>query len=1087
MNRFCFFNKIFFNIIFLVLYCFLGTKLGYAQNNQISFERITQDQGLSNNAVRDILQDKKGFLWIATEDGINRYDGLNFKTYQYPNTLPSRGVNFLYIDKNDTLWCITLESTILKYVPEKDIFVEPPFSVAIKKDSRQFGVGNMAMDKYGVLWIGSLRGLLKINLNDNSYSLVMSGFRILGITEDDNGTFWLSTPNHLRHFDPKNGNLIALTKPEPSIENGIRGSIYHNGLLYMLADGFYILDTSTEEIIEHYSQDPNNPNSLPSNNLSCFLLSDENTLWIGTYENGVSKFDLKTKTFINYKHNPQDLQSLLGQNISKIFKDRSGVLWIGDMSYGINKVSPYKNLFQLYNHKPCLENSLSNNYIRAIEEDSNGFLWVATQLGGLNRINRKTGEVKRYSQNVKDKNSLASNNVWAVYEDHAKVLWVGSNNGGLQFYNPQKDNFDFFYLKDFPSQFFISVIIEDTKNRLWVGTTIGLCLISADRKTFSILYTSKIPTPNASIQAIFEDSKNNIWVGTENGILCFNSKDELVISQKNPVNPSFENTFITSILEDKDGMLWYTTKGKGLIKFDPLSKQASFVTEFEGLPHNNTYGLLADATGCFWISSDNGICRYDPNTKGFETFGVKDGLQGKEFNRRSFFKNSKEEFFFGGTNGLNSFFPEKIKKNPNPPEVAITEVLATGTFINIPPDNKIELSYTQNLLNLTFVAFDFNAPENNLYSYKLEGVNKDWTLVRGKNQVTYNLYPGTYNFLVKATNNHQVWNDKVTSLQITILSPPWRSNFAYLIYGLLFLGTIFLTFTYQTNKIKSVANLREAQLLVQAAEVQAKATEAQAKIIESENQRHTEELAYARQLQLSLLPKQKLKLKQASIVGQMRTASEVGGDYYDFFQLDSNRYCLAVGDATGHGVAAGLVVGMVKSLLVQVVSNLKSASSISASDLMSSINFALKMALNRRGVGMCLAIAILDIENLTIEISNAGMPYPIFYSKVKVSTQPLEKLKSPPLGFLKRANFPSSTIKLEKGDSIIFFSDGFSERMTNDRKLWSYASVDQELKQICSTQTQAQNIVDELFSACDQFAQNTEANDDMTMLVLVMD
>jgi ligand-binding sensor domain-containing protein/serine phosphatase RsbU (regulator of sigma subunit) len=1080
--------------LFILLFLFMiGTKLAFAQNNQINFEHITQAQGLSNNAIRSILQDKKGFLWIGTEDGINKYDGLNFKVYNYPQSLPSRGIINMIEGKDGSLWCITREFTILKYIVETDTFALSPLSNFIKIRKEQFRTG-FVTDEEG-LWIGTNEGLLNINPVKNTQTTYFSGQNILAIEKDDKGNFWICGTNVFVYFDPKNGKEIKTEElgQLPPIR-GASLAYSKKGILYIGADsGVCIFDTVKNEIVEVLTKKKDDKNSLPDNNISCLLLSDENTLWIGTFGNGACKFDIETRTFTHYQNEPNSSQGLVGQSISTIFIDRTGVLWIGDRSYGLSKASPYKNLFQSYSYKPCQQNSLSNNYIRGIYEDSKGILWVCTQGGGLNKINRKTNEFKHYINDPKKPKSISTNNLWAVYEDSKGILWVAGEKGVLNVYNPVEDNFDAFTFNTKPNgkTLFINVIFEDSKGKLWIGTLQGLYQISADKKDFDLLYdgdfTKNLVKIGVDIQVIFEDSKSNIWVGTDNGLVCFDSNGKRSIFLEDPINQKLSHTFVTSFLEDKDGIIWFATKGKGLVKFDPITKNFSFITESNGLSHDNVYGLLADSEGAFWISSDNGVCKYDPKTKSFETFGIKDGLQGKEFNRRAFFKSSQGEMFFGGTNGLNSFFPQKIKKNPVPPKVAVTELIATGVFKNIPLNNKVELSYTENLISITFAAFDFNAPENNLYSYKLEGFDKAWISVRGRNQITYNLYPGTYFFQVKATNNHQVWNNEPAVLQIVILPPPWRSNTAYFIYVFFVIGTAYLGFTYQTNKIKTLANVREAELRARAAEAQAQANEAQVKVIEAENKRHNEELAYARELQLSLLPKGNLVLDFITVVGQMRTASEVGGDYYDFFELSLNTYCFVIGDATGHGVAAGLVVGMVKSLLVQATSISDNVKSLSASSLMAGINFALKSTINRRGVGMCLTIAIFDVEQLTLEISNAGMPCPIIYSRKNQNTDTLEKLKAPPLGFLKKFSFPSKKIQLEKGDNVIFFSDGFSERMSVDRKIWSYNSVNQQLKGICKTERLAQSIVDKLFSSCDFFAEGIEADDDMTVLVLSTD
>lgn len=839
MFKLDFIIKTLISTIILMAVLIIWPKQLYSQESRTHFDHFTQDQGLSNNAIRSILQDNKGFLWVGTEYGLNRYDGHNFKNYVYPSSFPATGVLAIYEDRSGTLWVGTSDAGLLRYNPDNDSFsVVSTYNFKMPNGNLAW-IQNIYQDKQGILWLATIGGLTKLDPTNNQCTQYLKNIvDITDIIEDLNGNLWLNQGEGLRLFDRQTGQIIDNIILAPKVQNpvncGRQLALLQNGNIITITNAkLYIVDPVAKQIVSQYPE-------FELADISNLYLINSSILWLGTRQKGLIKLDLSTNKTIYYKNDAKDPDSLAGNHISALCQDRSGVLWIGDLSYGLNKLSPYKNLFRLYRNNPFIENTISNNYIRGICEDKDGFIWVSTVFGGLNKLDRQTEQITQYQHNPNNPYSLASNTVWNVYQDSKGSLWVGVQPGGLQLFDSQNNKFiSSNYFFDTPNNAnVVTIMFEDSAGRLWFGGNNQLRLMNGDRRS-AINYTKEyLPTWNIGneVQSIFEDSRGNIWVGAESGFLEFNPKNNNLISYKDLVNPG---TYITSFLEDKEKNIWIATKGEGILCFNPLTKKFIRITEKDGLPHNNTYGILKDDKETFWISTDNGITHYNPKTKTFESFGISDGLQGKEFNRRAFFKSRDGEFFFGGPNGLNSFYPEKVTKNATPPKIVITELLATGNYLALPNNTEkaIELNYTERSLQINFTAIDFNASENNIYKYRLQGFDKDWVQIRGKNTVTYtNLSPGNYLFEVTGTNNHQVWQPNLTRLKINILPPPWRTPLAYFLYILLVSSSIFLIVKYQTNKLKIKANIQEAHLRAEAAEAQAKVAEVQAKVATFETQ-----------------------------------------------------------------------------------------------------------------------------------------------------------------------------------------------------------------------------------------------------------
>ena len=457
--------------------------------------------------------------------------------------------------------------------------------------------------------------------------------------------------------------------------------------------------------------------------------------------------------------------------------------------------------------------------IRTIYEDKTRTLWVGT---GLTSIDRNSNKFNKYDNDINDQNSISSDDIYSITENKRGQLWIGTG-FGLNSLSVDRSKFTrYFHKPDNPHSlshnhiFTTYVTIDDT---LWVGTWKGLNRFNSKDRTFTrFLNDPKNPhsISGNTILNIYEDSKKRIWIGTaDNGLNIYNSKNHQFVSYKYNTkdNLSLSNNSISSILEDYQGNIWIGT-ALGLNKFNYKTKTFIRYGFKENFPSLSIGGILEDNNKYIWISHLKGITKFNPKSKEIINFTPTDGLQSYEFNSRSVFKNKKGEMFFGGINGFNSFFPDKIVENIQAPIVNIISFKIFNKEKILPKPifntHKIELSYNQNYLSFKFVAFDFSNPKNNYFAYKMEGLENGWTYSVHRNFANYtDMKPGRYTFKVKGSINNNHWSDKVRKIEIYISPPFWRTWWAYIIYIL----SVFLLFLSGHNVRVSQLKKRKMELI----------------------------------------------------------------------------------------------------------------------------------------------------------------------------------------------------------------------------------------------------------------------------------
>jgi signal transduction histidine kinase/ligand-binding sensor domain-containing protein/DNA-binding response OmpR family regulator len=822
--------------ICILCYCTL------LQAQEIKFEHISVEQGLSSSIVTSVLQDYQGFMWFGTKDGLNKYDGYTFTTYRNmpgdSTSLHNNDVTALYEDPSGNLWISTIGGGLNKYNREEDNFIsylpDPNNPESISSATMEQTAGYQYNGK-DILWIGSANGLNKMDIAAQKFKYYPHSDKghpytyIETILVDTHGIVWFGcTEEGLYKFDPWT-ELFINYQHEPGNEH----SLSNNTVMSICEDksgifwigtafgGLNKFDPEKEQFIR-YQHDPKNPASLSNNWVHSLYEDREGNLWVGTAMGGLNRFDRENERFIHYQHDPGNPGSISDHTVIGICEDKSGVFWVGTFE-GINKFDPGKIQFSEYKQLPGNPNSLSNNYIWSLyQSDSKGkkTLWIGTKIGGFNKLDRSTGTVTHYLYDPDHPKSQSGNIISALLEDRSGILWIGTYGDGLLKFDPEKEQFTR-YLNDSStlSNNIIRTIYEDKSGILWIGTqTSGLNKFNRETGVFSVV-GSKMLT-----MQIYEDHLGELWIATFSGLKKLDRKTEQFTTfWHDPDNPnSISSNQIISIHEDKSGGLWFGTDGGGLNKFNRESGEFIQYTVKDGLPSDVINGILEDKQGNLWLSTNNGLSRFNSESEQFRNYDVHDGLVGNQFFAGACFKDKDGEMFFGGLKGLNSFYPDRLRDNPYIPNVVITafqifnqpvtvkhETAGTKNDIytlpkNISLLNEIELSYKENIFSFEFAALDYRSPQKNRYAYMLEGLEKDWNYTDyTRRYASYtNLDPGDYTFRVKASNNDGLWNDEGIALKVIIIPPWWRTNWAYLVYLLFIIGAIATTWHFQMKRIR---------------------------------------------------------------------------------------------------------------------------------------------------------------------------------------------------------------------------------------------------------------------------------------------
>ena len=815
----------------------------YSQN--IRFEQLSLDDGLSQSSVNVILQDRQGFLWVGTEDGLNRYDGYNFKVYKpdsdNPDSLSDRWITSLAEDAQGYLWVGTRLGGLNRYDPQTGKFAHFLYNQADNEGIANNQISSLLPDENG-MWVGTEYGLdfldyqtgkfIHHRVNPNSPDSLSSN-SITAVFKDRSGTLFVGTSNSgLNVYDEATGSFQYYKFNENdassisnnhilSIAQGIDGQLWigtANGLNRFEPAGKYFIRFSTSK---------EDPNSIGGNTIFAIYKDRSGGLWIGT-NNGLDRYDSQVRKFIRHQYQPGVSNSLGNNQVNSIYEDDSNVLWVGTLGGGLNKYNRQQDKFRYFRYNPEDSNSLSGNFVGPILVDINGIVWIGTHGTGLNRFDPATNQFTHYRFDSTNPQSISSDDINALQTDHEGKLWIGTMRG-LDRFEPKTGTFSHFQSDpsnpNSTSGLPVYTIYEDSAENLWIGTNRGLDLFDKFTQSFT-RYESEENNPGSfnedQIDVILEDNARNLWVGTfDDGLKRIHPEKPGIVQYKNNPNDltSLGSDSIMSIYQDKNNTLWIGTAGGGLNRYSPDTDTFTRFTEKEGLPNNVIYGILEDETQDLWISTNFGIARFDPGTNSFRNFTASDGLQSNEFLPNAFAKDQKGSLYFGGINGFNIFSPgDVINNNPIVPKIALTSITLDGKpgSDQTPAESlrEITLQWPQNSFEFEFAGLAYGQPSKNQYAYTLENFEANWNRIGTQRNGRYtNLPGGTYTLRLIGSNSDGIWNKDGLSIKVTVIPPFWVTWWFRTIL-ILFLGvSIVGGYRWRVSRIE--ARNRELGRLVQ--------------------------------------------------------------------------------------------------------------------------------------------------------------------------------------------------------------------------------------------------------------------------------
>jgi signal transduction histidine kinase/ligand-binding sensor domain-containing protein len=823
-----------------------------AQSQNSRFEHLTTNDGLSGNRIWFILRDSKDYLWIGTDIGLDKYDCNQVLKYRYDDTregsISSNNIRCIYEDRKKNLWFGTTDGLNL-YDPSKDNFSvfrnNPNDTNSLNSNS----VSSILEDNNGNLWvvtggnclnklIPGTRNFIRYQFEDNWEGFNVRPVRM--IANDSKGFIWIVSFNRgIQRFDPVSGKFTKYDDLSIDVGSNCLKSlcIDNSDKIWIATDGngFFSYDPATNKFEQFGSEGDGKGTN--QNRILDVIPEDDEHLLLAVDQGGINRFDKVSKTFEYIKNDESNSEGLNNNGTWCLFKDREGILWVGTSGGGVNYYNPKKDNFNLFVHSASNPNSLSNNITLFFYEDSEGLIWIGTDGGGLNVYNPETGNFKVYRHIPSDPYSISGNIVSCLTEDKNHNIWIGTWDSVLDRFDRKTGKF-FHYAPDKNNPLSISgktiwTMLKDHNENIWLGVfQVGIDLLDVDRGVIKRFKTDT-DNPNAlscSISRIeYEDSEKNMWISTADGL---NLYDSLTNSFK---VYNFPENDIEAFIRDNEGNFWVGSHSSGIYYCNYDGTIIKTYTTEDGLPSNSIRAIIEVDNGMLWISTTNGISRFNRRTQEFRNYSKGDGLQGDEFIRQSFMKTRKGEIYFGGYNGFNTFFPEKLEDNDFIPPVYITDFqifnkpvdfgVQEGQFpTHISEAKEIHLTWQQSVFSFSFNAINYTSPGKNQYAYIMEGFEPEWNYTNSSRRyVTYtNLNPGKYTFRVKASNNDGKWNDEGVTLRIIILPPWWGTLWFKLIMIFMVIFIVGFIFMSRVRHLKNQKLLLEKLVTVKTAELQGK-------------------------------------------------------------------------------------------------------------------------------------------------------------------------------------------------------------------------------------------------------------------------
>jgi ligand-binding sensor domain-containing protein len=1042
------------------------------------FETYSVKEGLSQSSARVIYQDKLGYIWVGTESGINRFDGYEFKQYNHDiKNAQSRANGWIQEIREDAqgnLWTSDVNGHLCFLDRTKDVWKN--YNIPIKdsllnknpKLPSYFGAINKMYvdDAKQEIWMATWGiGLLKFDIASKKYtpylihpkdSVTYGKQEFITQIKRYRNKLILGTDIGLQYFDMDSKKLskifnfpdsIFITQPT---DFQIEGDKLYAATNY----GAFIYDLKTNEKII-FANKKGNDQTIAANTInSIYYSKSSNYLWLTFLNAGIDVINLTTSKIIHINNTVSKEYGIAQTDYKNIIEDKDNNIWLsGSHADGVTKYDPGKRKFGVYKKSFPSDFNLGFSMTWGLFLDHQNHIWVGEfePNGGIYEIDRVNKTKKSYFKDDKI-NYLRR---WSFAEDAFGNLFTFNNTpegSELHIKKAGKNTFESLGLLKKRSSTTIGYnkwhTFSTANHELILSGEKPLILSDSNGKqSFGFLVLPK--ELKKGIYSAYRKSSFEIYIQNDDGIFVWNEKTNNVNCLTKNIKNFYEledgRDASFAVIDNK--LIFIATYGNGIMKLDLEKNTKTFLTKIDGIPNLDLYDMYLGKDKNLWISSNYSLIRYNPYTNKFRSFGPAEGVQDFEFNSNTSFQSSTGELFFGGVKGLNYFFPDSIKDNSKPPVVIIQSLTKKDSVLHIESTHsplEYTIKYNENNLSFDYVAFNYRDALHNKYAYKMEGYDEDWIYVGSRRFASYNnLREGTYTFRVKAANNDGIWNEEGAKMVIHILPPPWRTWWAYLIY---FISSI--TFIYVFSKYREKQQFKKL-----------------------ENERKNSELAAAKDLQERLLPKTLPVIKNLDIAGYLRTSTEVGGDYYDFFeQPDGSLYAIC-GDATGHGTPSGMLVSITKAGIIGLPQ-------MSPKDMLHELNRVVKKV-DLGILRMSLNIALVKDNQITL--SSAGMP-PYFVYRASTNTTEEIQLSGVPLGSFNDVHFDQTSTSFNSGDILVIISDGLPEAPNLAGELFDYQKL-QDLITTYGNKT-AQEVIDQLMIEADAWLSGNHNPDDITLVVI---
>ncbi len=795
------------------------------QNSNFRFRNLTTVDGISDVFIRDILIDKEGFLWLATQDGLNQYNGYNFKNFKHNSSdttsLPENFIFCLAEDSSGNIWAGTKERGLGKYIKKLDYFK----TYSTKNNLQSNAIQKIFTDHHGGVWVGTANGLSKYNpvtdkfinyriapgssFNEIVYCFDELNQQTLLAGTSFGGIFYFdSTLNKFENFNYYSGDSLVPLRIDTKAILAEDTVIWFGNY----ADGLFRYSIKTKQLKNYVTS--NNVHSIGSNEIKAIYRDSRNNLWIGCINGGASLYNAEKDNFTRFYHYIGDDLSLLSNSISEIKEDKYHNVWfICDLA-GLSYFN-YNNLFfDYYYNIPNNPQSISSKSVNCFCEDNRGHLWIGTGKG----INLYSDQ-KFTTYLCPEGNNLIGDMAF----DGNKLIYIAGWGNGLKSFNIDTKKYtDLSTINNLDNKLSnnnLKGLGIDSSGNIWLAAHCpdGINIYDPKHRQYynklnpgpydSLIFKVDYPVDN------FQDSRHRIWMVTYTGLFMYDGSFHTFLYNPNDTN-SLSANYNYCIYEDNNKNIWVGNTG-GLDKIEEVNHTFR-ITRFNGKFdfQYNVKGILQDNKGQFWLSTNQGIIYLNPNTGKYRIFDELNGLQGKDFKERASYMDSSGTMYFGGSQGFNSFKPGDLYLDTTPPDVYVTDLLifnksqrpnANNSILKkaIIETDKLTLSYDQSVISFEYVAIGNLSNNNNTYAYKMEGFDKEWHHVGTERKATYtNLNPGTYVFKVKAANADDIWNQRGKSITIKI-NPPWYKTLLFRILAIVsIIGLILVIYKWRVSELQ---------------------------------------------------------------------------------------------------------------------------------------------------------------------------------------------------------------------------------------------------------------------------------------------